>query len=115
MRRMFCPDCGLRLDFDADALQGGAGVECPGCGTAFDPLAPELFIRRAGPPVVEEREKLSTDLIPLAAGCLLVVLLFYYANGFLSCLFDLNFLGAAVVCLSSFAAFHPLPGPADIP
>ena len=109
MRRVLCPDCGLRLDFDADLMQ--SGVECPGCGTAFDPLAPELFVRRAGPSAPEEAEKLSTDLIPLVAGCVLVVLLFYYASGFLACLFDLNLLGAAAVCLSSFAAFHPASGP----
>lgn len=113
MRRVFCPDCGLRLDFDADLLK--SDVECPGCGTEFDPLAPELFVRRAGPLVTVERERLSTDLIPLVAGCALVVMLFYYASGFLACLFDLNFLGAAAVCLSSFAAFHTGSVPADIP
>ena len=109
MRRVSCPDCGLRLELDSDLQQDG--VECPGCGASFDPLSPVPFVRRAGP--LEERggDKLSTDLIPVVAGCVLVVLLFYYASGFLACLFDLNFLGAAAVCLSSFAAFRPVPAP----
>lgn len=98
-----CPECGLKLEFDARIL--GDALVCPGCGRVMDDSeAGELINARQERAVIRNTASIWTDMIPLVAGALMVTGLALTMTGLISRVRHLDALGVVAVCVSSFLA-----------